>query len=147
MGLNVKILGFFNLSFKLLFSLSSFTFIKRFFNSSSLPAIRAVSSASLRLLIFLPTILIPARDLSSLVCHMLYSACKLNKQVDTIQLCYTSLPNLNQSVVPCLVLTVAYWPAYRFLRRQVRWWSGSLISWRTFHSLLWSTYKRLGHNQ
>ena len=32
-----------------------------------------------------------------------------------------------QSVVPCLVLTVASWPAYRFLRRQVR-WSGIPIS-------------------
>ena len=30
---------------------------------------------------------------------------------------------LNQSVVPCLNLTVASWPAYRFLRRQVRWYS------------------------
>ncbi|KAB0374625.1 hypothetical protein FD755_013117 [Muntiacus reevesi] len=46
------------------FSLSSFAFIKRLF-SSSLSAIRVVSSAYLRLLIFLPTILIPAfHDLS-----------------------------------------------------------------------------------
>ena len=44
----------------------------------------------------------------------------------------------NQSVVPCLVLTVASWPAYRFLKRQVR-WSGIPISLRIFHSLLWST--------
>ena len=42
------------------FSLSSFTFIKRLFSSSSLSAIRVVSSAYLRLLIFLPAILIPA---------------------------------------------------------------------------------------
>ena len=27
----------------------------------------------------------------------------------------------NRFVVPCLVLTVASWSAYRFLRRQVRW--------------------------
>ena len=27
----------------------------------------------------------------------------------------------NQSVVPCPVLTVASWPAYRFLKRQARW--------------------------
>ena len=39
---------------------SSFTFIKRLFSSSSLSAIRVVSSAYLRLLIFLPSILIPA---------------------------------------------------------------------------------------
>ena len=43
-----------------LFQLSSFTFIKRLFSSSSLSAIRVVSSAYLRLLIFLPSILIPA---------------------------------------------------------------------------------------
>ena len=47
-------------------------------------------------------------------------------------------PVWNQSAVPCSVLTVASWPAYRFLRRQVR-RSGIPISWRLFHSLLWST--------
>ena len=31
--------------------------------------------------------------------------------------------------VPCVVLTVASWPIYRFLRGQVR-WSGTPISWR-----------------
>ena len=31
-----------------------------------------------------------------------------------------SLSYLEQSVVPCPVLTVASWPAYRFLKRQVR---------------------------
>src|SRR5574340_582437 len=40
------------LSFKTTFSVSSFTFIKRLFSSSSLYAIRVVSSAYLRLLIF-----------------------------------------------------------------------------------------------
>ena len=55
------------------FSLSSFTFIKRFF-SSSLSAIRVVSSAYLRLLIFLPAILIPACASSSPAFLMMYSA-------------------------------------------------------------------------
>ena len=50
------ILVFWMLSFKPTFSLSSFTFIKRLF-SSSLSAVRVVSSAYLRLLIFLPAIL------------------------------------------------------------------------------------------
>ena len=45
------------LSLKPTFSLSSVTFIKRFFSSSLLYAIRVVSSAYLRLLIFLPGIL------------------------------------------------------------------------------------------
>ena len=35
------------------------------------------------------------------------------------------------------------WPAYRFLKRQVR-WSGIPISLRIFHSLLWSTVKGFG---
>ena len=49
---------------------------------SSLSAIRVVSSAYLRLLIFLPEILIPACASSSLSFHMMYSAYKLNKQGD-----------------------------------------------------------------
>ena len=64
--------------------LSSFTFIKRLF-SSSLSAIRVVSSAHLRLLIFLPSILIPACASSSPAFLMMYSAYKLNKQGDNMQ--------------------------------------------------------------
>ena len=56
---------FWMLSFKSTFSLSTFTFIKRLFSSSSLSAIRLVSSAYLRLLIFLPAILIPACAMKS----------------------------------------------------------------------------------
>jgi len=129
-------LHFWMLSFKPDFSLSSFYFIKRLFSSSLLSAIRVVSSTYLRLLIFLPEILIPACASSSLACHMIYSAYKLNKQGDNIQPWCIPFPILNQSVIPCPVLTVASWPAYRFLRRQVR-WSGIPISWRIFHSLLW----------
>ena len=62
------------LSFKPAFSLSSFTFIKRFFSSSLLSAIRVVSSAYLRLLMFLLAMLIPAYAPSSPACHMMYSA-------------------------------------------------------------------------
>ena len=62
------------------FSCSSFTFIKRLF-SSLLFAIRVVSSAYLRLLIFHLAILIPACASSSLAFRMMYSAlevkCKL----------------------------------------------------------------------
>ena len=56
------------LSFKPTFSLFTYTFIKRLFSSSSLSAIRVVSSAYLRLLIFLPAILITARVSSSPAC-------------------------------------------------------------------------------
>ena len=51
MGPDAMILVFWMLSSKPTFSLSSFTFIKRPFSSSSLSAIRVVSSAYLRLLI------------------------------------------------------------------------------------------------
>ena len=44
MGLDAMILVFCTLSFKANFSLSSFTFIKRLFSSSSLSALRVVSS-------------------------------------------------------------------------------------------------------
>ena len=49
-----------NVSFTSAFSFSSFTLIKRLFSSSSLSTIRVVSSAYLRLLIFLLVILILA---------------------------------------------------------------------------------------
>ena len=62
------------LSFKPTFSLSTFTFIKRLLSSSSLSAIREVSSAYLRLLIFLPAILIPTYASSSPAFLMMYSA-------------------------------------------------------------------------
>ena len=61
------------LSFKPTFSLSSFTFIKRLFSSSPLSAIRVVSSAYLRLLIFLLVILIPACASPSPAFLMMYS--------------------------------------------------------------------------
>ena len=65
---------FWMLSFKPIFPLSIFTFIKRLLNSSSLAAIRVVSSAYLRLLTFLPTILIPACASSNPAFHMMHSA-------------------------------------------------------------------------
>src|SRR5574341_200032 len=85
MGPDAMIFAFLMLSFKPTFSLSSFTFIKRLFSSSWLSAIRVVSSAYLRLLIFLPAILIPACTSSSPAFPLMYSAYKLNKQGDNIQ--------------------------------------------------------------
>ena len=79
-----------------------------------------VSSVYLWLLIFLPAILIPACASSSLAFHMMFSAYKLNKHGDNIQSWHTPFPIWNQSIVPCPVLTVASWHAYRFLRRQVK---------------------------
>ena len=107
MGPDAMILVFLMLSFKPTFSLSSFTFIKRRFSSSLLSALSVGSSAYLRLLIFLPEILIPACASSSPVFLMMYSAYKLNKQGDNITPWHIPFPIWNQSVVPCPVLTVA----------------------------------------
>ena len=140
MGPDAMILVFWMLSFKPTFSLSSCTFIKKLFSSSLL---RMVSSAYLRLLIFLPAILIPPCASSSPAFLVMYSSYKLNKQCDNIQPWCTPFPIWNQSVVPCPVLTVASWPAYRFLKRQVR-WSGIPISFRIFQFLVIHTAKGFG---
>ena len=123
----------------------SFTFIKRLCSSSLLSAIRVVSSTYLKLLIFLPAILIPACASSSPLFLMLYFAHKLNNQGDNIQPWHIPFPIWNQSVVPCPVLTVASWPAYRFLKRQVR-WSRVPTSFRIFQrSLIWQKFLSKQH--
>ena len=111
---------FWMLSFKPAFSLSSFSFTRGSLVPLHFLPLETVLFAYLRLLIFLPAILIPARDWSSLAFCMTYSAYKLNKQGDNIKTYHTPFPILNKFIVPCLVLTVASWPAYKFLRRQVR---------------------------
>ena len=138
MGLDAMILVFWMLSFKPALSLSSF--IKRLFSSSSLFAIRVTY---LRLLIFLPAILIPTSESSSPAFHMMFSAYTLNKPCDSIQSWCTPFPLWNQSVVPCPVLTVASWSAYRFHRRQVR-WSGIPIFLRIFQFVVIHTVKGFG---
>ena len=62
----------------------SFHFMKRLFSSSSLSAIREVSTVCLRLLKFLPEILIPACASSSPAFCMMHPSYKLNKQGDNI---------------------------------------------------------------
>ena len=93
---------------------------RKLFSSFLLSAIRVVSSAYLRLLIFLPAILIPACASSSLALHMVYSECKLNNQGDNRQLSRT--PFQIWKGVHCSMSGSNFvsWPAYRFLRRQVR---------------------------
>ena len=98
---------FWVLNFKAAFSLSSFILIKWFFSSSSHSAICVVSSAYLKLLIFLLTILIPVCNSSRLAFHMMYSVYKLNKEGDNTLPYHTPFPILNQSTVLCPVLIVA----------------------------------------
>jgi len=136
---DAMMLVFWMLSFNPTFSLSSFTFIKRLFSSSLISAKRVVSSAYLRLLILLLAILIPAYASSIPAFRM--TAYRLNKLGDNMQPWHIPFPIWNLSVVPCPVPAVASWPAYRFFRRQVR-WSGIPISFRIFHSLLWSTQSK-----
>ena len=95
MGQDAMILVFWMLSFNPAFSLSSFTFIKRLFSSYSVSAIRVVTFACLRLLIFLPAILIAACASFIPAFCMMYSAYKLNKQGDNIQPWCTPFPILS----------------------------------------------------
>ena len=85
--------------------------------------------------------LIPACASSCLAFHMMYTAYKLNKLDDNIQPWCTCFPVWNYFFLLCPVLTVASWPMWRFLRRQIR-WSGIHISWGIFHSLLWSIHSK-----
>ena len=110
MGTDGAILVFWMLNFKpvfffFFFLLFSFTLIKRLFSSYSLSAIRVVSSAYLRLLIFLPAISIPVYTSSCPAFLMMYSAYVLNKQGDSIQPCHTAFPILNQALASCSVVT------------------------------------------
>ena len=136
MGPDSMILVFWMLSFKP-------TFIKRLFSSSLLLAIRVVSSAYLRLLVFLSAILILACASFSLAFHMMFSAYKLNKQGDSIQPWHIPFPIWSQSIVSCPVLTVASGPVYRFPRRQVR-WSGIPVCLRIFQFVVIHTFKGFG---
>ena len=131
-GPDAMIFIFWILSFKPTFSLSSFTFIKRLFSSSSLSVhiwdYWYFSWQSWFQLFQL--VLLPAQRFSWCTLYITY-----------IQPWCTPFPIWNQSVVPCAVLTVASWFSYRFLKRQVR-WSGIPISFRIFQSLVWSTQSK-----
>ena len=81
MALDAMILVFWILSFKPTFSHSFFTFTKILFSSFLLSAMRVMSSACLRLLIFLLAILIPACASSSLAFYIMYSVYKLKIRV------------------------------------------------------------------
>ena len=72
-------------------------------------------------------ILIPVCASSSWAFLMMYSAYELSNQGDNLQPWHTPFLIWNQSAVPCSVLAIASWPAYRFLRRQIR-WSGIPVS-------------------
>ena len=106
MGQDDMILVFWMLSFKSAFLLSSFTLTKRLFSFSLLYAIRVG-------VIFIPEVIdISPSNLDSSLWFIQPSishdvlTCNLNKQGDNIQPQCIPFPILNQSVVPCPVLTV-----------------------------------------
>ena len=70
----------------------------------------------LRLLIFLPAVLIPACASLRLAYCMKYCAFKLNEQGDNIQPWCPLFPIWNQSVFPSLALIVASWHAWDLLK-------------------------------
>ena len=78
-------LSFLNVEFQANFLTLLFHALRRLSSSSLLSDVRVVSSEYLRLLIFLPAILILACDSSSQVFCMMYAAQKLNKHSDNIQ--------------------------------------------------------------
>ena len=104
-----------------LFSLPSFTFIKRLFSSSLLSAIKG------SVICISEVTGISPGNLDSRLCFiqpsifMMHSAYKLNKQGDHIQPWRIHFPILNESVVPFPVLTVASWTAYK--KGKVAWYS------------------------
>ena len=129
-------LHFLNVEFQASCFTLLFNFIKSLFSSSSLSAMRVVSSAYLTLVIFLLVILIPACALFSPIFSMMYSEQKLNKQGDNIQPWRTPFPIWNQSVVPYPVLLL---PDLHICFSRCR--SGGLVfpSLEEFFSVLWST--------
>ena len=84
------------------------------------------------MVICLLAILIPACDSSSLVLLMMYSAYKLNKQGDSTQPWCTPFTILNQTFVPCPVLTVASWPAQVSLTFHVSQEAGNVVLFSPF---------------
>ena len=111
-------LSFLNAEFQASFSLSSFTFIKflfAFFHEGSVTCISEVIDISSRNL--------DSSFWSSLPFWMMYFASKLNKQGENIHpwCILIQTPSLNQTGNNRLVQNIVSWPAYRFLRRQVRW--------------------------
>ena len=128
-----------------------------------------MSSTYLRLLIFLPVVWISKWNFSKMLSSWeimidppIYGYLRVihndhniqekrvdtvsNKRYDSVQRSKpwrTPFLIWNQSLVPCPVLTVASWLAYRFLKSQVR-LSGIRISLRIFQFVVIHTVKGLG---
>ena len=108
MGPDAMVSAFWMLTYKPMFSLSSFTPIKRFFSSSSLSAIRVVSSAYLRLLIFLLASWFQL--VIHLPCHFIYEILLCNIVLYSIRLYYHHWTHPQLSTVSTLAqLLHSFW--------------------------------------
>ena len=154
MGMDAMILVFWMLSLSQFFHSP----ISLSFNSYSLSVIRVVSSAYLKLLIFLWEVLIQLMSLPAwhfiwytlhiyiyikyihIHMHTCIYAYTLNKQGDNIQTWCIPFPILNESVAPCPVLTVASLTCIQSFQEagKVVWYSSSL---RIFQFIMICTVK------
>ena len=136
MGLDAMIFIFWMLNFKPAFSLYSFSFMKRPFSSSSLSAIGWCHLHIWGYWYF------SLQPWFLLVLHPAwYFSCTLHRSWISRVTIYSLDVLLSQFGASLLFMSSSnccFLPAYRFLKRQVR-WSGSPISLRVFYSLLWST--------
>ena len=130
MGPDAMILVFWMLSFKPTFSLSSFTYIKRLF-SFSLSATRVVSSAYLRLLIFLPAILIPVCA-SSNPAFLTLLLLLLLSRFSRVRLCATPETAAHQAPPSLGFSRQEHWSVLPFpspMHESEKWqWSRSVVS-------------------
>ena len=92
--------------------LFSFTLVTSCRSSSLLSANRVVSSAYLKLFIFLPPILTPMSSSSKVACLMMYSLYGLNRHGERTHPCLTPFPIEKLSVSPYSVRSFASWFAY-----------------------------------
>ena len=102
--------GFHDLSFFYYWVLSQLFHSPLSPSSSSFLVSLCFGPLDLRLLILLPTVLIPACNSSSLAFHMMCSTYKSNRQGNNKQPCHTPFSNLNQPAVPCKILMTALDP-------------------------------------
>ena len=113
MELDVRILVFWMLSFEPAFSHSSFNLIKSLFSSSSLSAIRTVSSVYLWLLIFLLVISVPLCELWSAKMKIIVGP-EVYVPYSCLWIVPYLLPKLGVSFYPLLpgILSLMRWLAF-----------------------------------
>ena len=132
MGPDAMILVFWMLSFKPTFSPSSSTSIRRLFSSCSLSAIRVVSSAYLRLLIFLPAILTPKICLGSK-----YSVLVIVWKISSAHISWRESVSLRNSTTLWLFVYHSKAMKYCLVHISTRFCTSS---WGWYISLAWHNY-------